>query len=469
LLTIIIERKPTEENTPAQPINGLQTGPDLRFTSQDSFTSLPENDFNVRTVASFRSHQYNLKLSITKALMEIIDDQKREQIKKSTRQTEIVPILEGITLEERVEGLEIKESDLCERALKHLSGKLEDEKQCDDFMTFAAQYARMLEDEIYKLQGTDDMEQNGSLIYNSSPHGGDMMNDASDSPKLYSSKAGGKKSQSSFKLLKDWPKSNKEIPPINNDTERSKERNLNERFLLSPSVTRTMTLRSALTLNDKQKELFSHYLQQSPNMKPAEKTPQKSKLKPKPEEVYKDLLPFANKENLPPHIMVRTAATKRRWVGAPNEIANNNPERMFIYNEEFTILAVDDSAFTFKGLEALPCKYHKKFDFARNGTEAVKKYLSNINQGILYHFILLDLVMPVMDGFETARNIRAEEANKNFPKTYICAMSAFDDPDVLARTKKEGMDNFCQKPLRAEVLNNLIMRRSEEIGIKLPE
>ena len=103
---------------------------------------------------------------------------------------------------------------------------------------------------------------------------------------------------------------------------------------------------------------------------------------------------------------------------------------MFIYNEEFTILAVDDSAFTFKGLEALPCKYHKKFDFARNGTEAVKKYLSNINQGILYHFILLDLVMPVMDGFETARNIRAEEANKNFPKTYICAMSAFDDPGI---------------------------------------
>ena len=75
--------------------------------------------------------------------------------------------------------------------MKHLSGKLEDEKQCDDFMTFAAQYARMLEDEIYKLQGTDDMEQNGSLIYNSSPHGGDLMNDASDSPKLQSSKTGG--------------------------------------------------------------------------------------------------------------------------------------------------------------------------------------------------------------------------------------------------------------------------------------
>lgn len=31
------------------------------------------------------------------------------------------------------------------------------------------------------------------------------------------------------------------------------------------------------------------------------------------------------------------------------------------------------------------------------------------------------------------------------------------------------MNNFCQKPLRVEVLNNLIKQRCEEIGIPLPE
>lgn len=109
---------------------------------------------------------------------------------------------------------------------------------------------------------------------------------------------------------------------------------------------------------------------------------------------------------------------------------------MFIYNDVFTILAVDDSEFVFRGLEALPIKYKKKFEFAKNGTEALKKYLSNINQGILYHLILLDLQMPVMDGFETARVIRAEEANKNYPPTYICAMSAFEDQGILYFKKK---------------------------------
>lgn len=139
-------------------------------------------------------------------------------------------------------------------------------------------------------------------------------------------------------------------------------------------------------------------------------------------------------------------------------------------------MAVDDSEFVFRGLEALPTKFERKFDFAKNGTEALKKYLHSINQGILYHLVLMDLQMPVMDGFETARNIRAEEAEKGYPRTYICAMSAFEDQgnncikyksdkslETINKARREGMDNFCQKPLRVEVLNNLIRTRSEEI------
>ena len=105
----------------------------------------------------------------------------------------------------------------------------------------------------------------------------------------------------------------------------------------------------------------------------------------------------------------------------------NTEEKHFTYNRVFTILAVDDSEFVFRGIEALPARFERKFDYAKNGTEALKKYLHNINQGILYHLVLMDLQMPVMDGFETARNIRAEENDKNYPRTYICAMSAFED------------------------------------------
>lgn len=71
-------------------------------------------------------------------------------------------------MEERVEGLEIKETELCDRALKHLSTKLNKEKQCEDFIVFANQYARQLEDDIYRLQSTDEGDHNMS-VYHTSP------------------------------------------------------------------------------------------------------------------------------------------------------------------------------------------------------------------------------------------------------------------------------------------------------------
>lgn len=38
------------------------------------------------------------------------------------------------------------------------------------------------------------------------------------------------------------------------------------------------------------------------------------------QEVQKKILPFKEQENLPGHLMVRMATTRRKWSGAPNEI-----------------------------------------------------------------------------------------------------------------------------------------------------
>lgn len=69
---------------------------------------------------------------------------------------------EGVTIEEREEGLEIKETELCEKTLRHLSAKLGSQRRCDDFMGFAGRYVQELEEDIYKLQPFDeDVERNG--------------------------------------------------------------------------------------------------------------------------------------------------------------------------------------------------------------------------------------------------------------------------------------------------------------------
>ena len=41
--------------------------------------------------------------------------------------------------------------------------------------------------------------------------------------------------------------------------------------------------------------------------------------------------------------------------------------------------------------------------------------------------------------------------------------------DTINKTRREGMDNFVQKALRVEVLNNLMRTRMEQIGMKIPD
>jgi len=62
-------------------VNGFQN--DYTGIDTNSYTSIPEIDYLGRVPSSFQSHHYNLKLSLTKALMDIIDEQK--SIKKKSQ------------------------------------------------------------------------------------------------------------------------------------------------------------------------------------------------------------------------------------------------------------------------------------------------------------------------------------------------------------------------------------------------
>jgi len=81
-----------------------------------------------------------------------------------------------------------------------------------------------------------------------------------------------------------------------------------------------------------------------------------------------------------------------------------------------------------------------------------------------YDLYLMDLQMPVMDGFIAAREIRrwlqVKPAN---PPPYICALTA----NVMAKDREEclaaGMDDFLAKPLRLETLRIVVTRVAENL------
>jgi signal transduction histidine kinase len=110
-----------------------------------------------------------------------------------------------------------------------------------------------------------------------------------------------------------------------------------------------------------------------------------------------------------------------------------------------TILIVDDSASARETLSALLEGQGYQLFMAENGLEALQ-----LAQKIQPDVILLDVMMPGMDGFETCRQIRAITDLAEVP---IIILTALDDQESLISGIEAGADDFCHKPIdRRELL-----------------
>ena len=76
---------------------------------------------------------------------------------------------------------------------------------------------------------------------------------------------------------------------------------------------------------------------------------------------------------------------------------------------------------------------------ASNGEEAIACAKANAPD-----FIVMDLSMPVLDGWEATRRIRMEQGER---APYIIALSGFADRSSRKRALEAGCDEFIAKPL----------------------
>ena len=95
-------------------------------------------------------------------------------------------------------------------------------------------------------------------------------------------------------------------------------------------------------------------------------------------------------------------------------------------------------------------RLHYKAAMARNGQEAVEACMLRT-----YDAILMDVQMPVMDGFEATARIRAYEAPRHTP---IIAVTAGAMPGDRERCLSAGMDDYVAKPLDIEQLEAKLRR-----------
>lgn len=112
---------------------------------------------------------------------------------------------------------------------------------------------------------------------------------------------------------------------------------------------------------------------------------------------------------------------------------------------EKTILIVDDDERNIFALVAVLHSRGFKTSTAPNGKLALKVLTDHPNMDL----VLMDIMMPIMDGYETMRTIRADETIQHIPVIALTAKAMKGDK---LKCLEAGANDYCAKPVDIEEL-----------------
>jgi CheY-like chemotaxis protein len=127
-----------------------------------------------------------------------------------------------------------------------------------------------------------------------------------------------------------------------------------------------------------------------------------------------------------------------------------NPENP---NGRIKVLLADDNTVNQLVIKNMIGSETYEIILADNGEAAVKLFIEKAPA-----LVLMDLSMPVMDGLEATRRIRALEAERGLPHTPIVAATAHVLEQDRERCRLAGMDDFLSKPVRKPKLDDILRR-----------
>ena len=169
----------------------------------------------------------------------------------------------------------------------------------------------------------------------------------------------------------------------------------------------------------------------------------------------------AASENKEIFIQKAKEALSSAKIEGKNRISTCKEEKDLLTDHTPRILIVDDEPKNIKLLEAFLLRFNYEILKADNGEDA----LSIIGRTDV-DMVLLDVMMPRMDGFEVCRRIKGSQNTRMIP---VVMVTALDDTEARVKAIESGADDFITKPpnrielqarvrsmIKVKILNNTL-------------
>lgn len=127
----------------------------------------------------------------------------------------------------------------------------------------------------------------------------------------------------------------------------------------------------------------------------------------------------------------------------------NNPE-----NSKFTILAVDDVPLNVLLVEKMLSRHGYTVKKASGGIQALQMIEAEIPS-----LVLLDLMMPNVDGYEVLERLRSKPETKELP---VIILSALNSDSDISKGMSMGANDFITKPIIMDRLIKSIRKQLKQ-------
>ncbi|MCI8371534.1 MAG: response regulator [Lachnospiraceae bacterium] len=142
-------------------------------------------------------------------------------------------------------------------------------------------------------------------------------------------------------------------------------------------------------------------------------------------------------------------------------VLESGREARSLYAPEAQILVVDDTNVNLEVVKALLKRTKMQVDVAHSGAECLEKVTRK-----KYHIILMDHMMPEMDGIETLHMLKTMENNRSL-EAVVIALTANAVAGARETYLASGFDDYLKKPVKSVSLEQMLVKYLPEELVQL--